>query len=127
MLVGAGVLGALALGGLITGLTVANNPAAPTRPHLISTFQYVGSRTSPSFRVPSSATTARYQYRCPRGPSSFNARMQNSSGSDVQHIVTTSGSSGGPTTVPLHPKHPGTKYHLAVSTTCQYRVQVYSK
>jgi hypothetical protein len=133
--VGAGIAGVLALGGLITGLTVAFNgspkvPAASapsaTGSHLIRTFQFVGSRTSSSFTVPSATTSAHYIYRCPKGPASFNARMQNTSGSDVQHIANTSGK-GGTSVVALHPMHPGSNYHLAVHTPCQFRVQVFSK
>jgi hypothetical protein len=130
-------LAVLALGGLITGLTLVNNepPAraqaaapAPTGSgtHLITTFQYVGSRTSPSFTVPSAATAAHYTYRCPSGPADFSAKMQNTSGSDVQHIANTTGS-GGSSVVALHPKHPGTDYHLVVHTPCEFRVQVYSR
>jgi hypothetical protein len=125
--VGAGILGMLALVGLITGLTVAfNQPPSTSGAHLIRTFQFVGSRTSASFNVPSASTSAHYMYRCPKGAANFNARMQNTSGSDVQRIVNTSGK-GGTNLVALHPRHPGSAYHLAVHTPCEYRVQVFSK
>jgi hypothetical protein len=132
-------LGVLALGGLITGLTLANNPpptraraAAPTPAptgsgtHLITTFEHLGSQTSSSFTVPSAATAAHYMYQCPNGPANFSAKMQNTSGSDVQHIADTTGRSGSDV-VALHPRHPGADYHLVVHTTCSFRVEVYSR
>lgn len=50
--------------------------------------------------------------------------MENANGSDSQTIANTSGP-GGSGSVVLHPKHPGSLYHLAVVTKCQYRIQVY--
>ncbi len=152
-----GIVGLLALGGLIGGL-VASTSSSPTAAkvappthvptpaahatthptvtptpsptstaatHLVKMFQYVGTRNSGGFTVPTSTAAAHYIYRCPTGPGPFDAKMVNANATDTQTIATTSGS-GGTATVPLHPKYPGSVYHLAVSTRCEYRIQVYS-
>jgi hypothetical protein len=150
-----GVIGLLALGGLIGGL-VASLGSTPTAVHhyhapsphvtpthaptthvpthasaspsasssaMIKQFQYVGPRVSGGFVVPAAVTT-NYIYKCPKGPGPFDAKMMNASGSDTQTIASTSGP-GGTGSVVLHPKHPGSTYHLAVTTKCEYRIQVF--
>jgi hypothetical protein len=154
-----GVIGLLALGGLIGGLVAAfAGPAATAAHHshvpsvtthvptthvptsvsptttpspssstaAIKTFQYVGPRVSGGFAAPA-AVTSRYIYRCPApkpGAGPFMAKMENANGSDSQTIANTSGP-GGTGTVVLHPRHPGSTYHLNVSTKCEYRIQLY--
>jgi hypothetical protein len=151
LFVALGIVGLLALGGLIGGLVAAfggssyssaahHVPSVPTHApasyrtapspaasgHLIKMFQYIGPRSSGGFTVPTSAVASHYIYRCPTGPGPFDAKMTNASGSDTQTIATTSGPGGTGSTV-LHPKFPGKVYHLNVSTKCEYRIQVYAK
>jgi hypothetical protein len=76
--------------------------------------------------VPSAATAAHFSYQCPNGPANFNASMQNTSGSDIQHIADTTGT-GGSGVVALHPRHPGSAYQLVVDTPCDFHVQVFSR
>jgi hypothetical protein len=150
MFVALGIIGLLALGGLIGGLVAAfggssstaavHHPSVPTHVptpaahstsstssgHLIKTFQYIGPRTSGGFTVPTSAVASHYIYRCPSGPGPFDATMKNASGSDIQTVAKTSGPGGTGATV-LHAKHPGQAYHLDVNTKCEYRIQLYTK
>jgi hypothetical protein len=142
-----GVLGLVAVAGIIAGLTASRGTSTPTaaiRPHvpirhipahapvnhptttrrLIGTLNSTGSRTSGNFVVPSSTATAHYSYTCPAGTgaSSFNAQLSN--GSNSQIIARTSGTSGSQF-VTVHPNAGGT-YHISAQSRCPYRVQVYT-
>jgi hypothetical protein len=155
MFVALGIVGLLALGGLIGGLVAAfggtthhaaahihkpsvpthapaavkspstSKPSSPSSGALVKTFQYIGPRASGGFKA-TSAMTSQYIYRCPSGPGPFDARVMNASGSDTQTVAKTSGAGGTGSTV-LHPKYPGQTYHLSVNTKCEYRVQLYNK
>jgi hypothetical protein len=153
-LIAAGIVGLLLLGGLIGGLVaafggnstkhvsspthpptthapapthapVANSSAPTTSGHLLEQFQNIGSGKSNGFAAPAAVST-HYIYRCPTHPGAFDATMANSNGSDSQTIAKTGGP-GGTNSVALHPKFPGSTYHIAVNTKCEYRVQVFGK
>jgi hypothetical protein len=140
-----GILGLLAVAGIITGLTASrgtSNPTAAIRRvpirhapvhapvnngtrRLLGTLNSTGSRTSGNFVVPSGTVTAHYSYACPAGTgaSSFNAQL--SSGSNNQTIARTSGTSGSQF-VTVHPNAGGT-YHISAQSRCPYRVQIYTR
>lgn len=98
----------------------------PAGLHLLGQISGSGSRGPGSaFTVPpSGALTARYGYLCPRGPAEFRAELMNADGTDTQVVATAHGrASGGQ--VMLHPRFGGTQYHVSVTSSCQYRVQVF--
>jgi hypothetical protein len=144
------VLGLLALGGLIAGLAATSGGSSPARPpaavrpsphpsvtgasafptttaHLLERFEFVGPSNSGGFAVPSSSVASYYMYKCPgRNPNGFYVAMINANGSDKQTIAKTAGhiASG---SVVLHPRYPGSTYHLAIRTDCVYRIRVYAR
>jgi hypothetical protein len=145
------IVALLALGGLIGGVLATSRgsgsqPSAGSRPrhrppathgfalgpptttaHLLEHFEYVGPSDSGGFAVPSSSVASYYMYKCPgRRPSAFYAEMLNADGSDRQTIAKTAGHIGTGSVV-LHPKYPGSAYHLAIRTNCVYRIRVYDK
>ena len=70
------------------------------------------------------SVTARYGYLCPRGPAEFRAELTNADGTDTQAVATAHGrASAGQ--VMLYPRFGGTQYHLSVTSSCEYRVQVF--
>jgi hypothetical protein len=141
------IAGLLVLGGLIAGLVLTSagpspiTPAAarphPQRPvvsgsafptttaHLLERFEYVGPSNSGGFAVPSSSVASYYMYKCPgHRPNGFYVAMTNASGSDKQTIAKTAGHIGTGSAV-LHPRFPGSAYHLTIRTDCVYRIRVY--
>jgi hypothetical protein len=138
ILIGGGLLALVALAGIIAGVAASNNPAprtaairhVPVAPasHLVGTFDSVGPGNSAGFVMPTSSATAHYTYTCAAGaaPAAFRAGLLNATGTDTEVIATTMGTKGSGT-VALHPKYPGTTYHIAADSTCPYRIQVYSK
>jgi hypothetical protein len=138
MLIGGGLLALVALAGIIAGVAASNNPAptaaairhAPVAPasHVVGHFDSVGPGNSPGFVMPTSSATAHYTYTCAAGakPTAFRAGLLNATGTDTEVIATTMGTHGSGT-VALHPKFPGTTYHIAADSTCPYRIQVYSR
>jgi hypothetical protein len=140
MFIGAGLLGLVALGGIVAGLAVSNNPAptpaairhVPVSPststHLVGHFDSVGPANSPGFTMPTSSATAHYSFTCAAGATAtpFRAGLLNATGTDTEVIANTVGTHGAGT-VALHPKFPGTTYHIAADSTCPYRIEVYSK
>lgn len=119
----AGLLGILALGGLIAGLVVSHTPSTPTAArvptttHTLSTFTSRGDASAPSFTTPSTPMTAHYSYTCPAGTTGhFVARFETAAGSAIRNIVSSTALSGsGATTVTAPPPPVGTQYHVAVS------------
>lgn len=127
----AGLLGILALAGLIAGLVVSHNPpstpahvAAPPVARQLSTFGSTQPGTSPPFGVPSSPVKSTYGYSCPAGTSGrFIASLVSANGADSQTIANTSGPSGSGAAT-LHPHQVGSNYHVRVTSPagCGYRV-----
>jgi hypothetical protein len=129
----AGLLGVLALGGLIAGLVVSHAPSTPATPaaapttRTLSTFTSRGDGTAPAFTTPSTPITAHYSYTCPAGTTgSFVARFETSTGSAFRTIVDSTALSGsGATTVTAPPPPVGSPYHVAVgapSGGCTYHI-----
>jgi hypothetical protein len=125
-----GLLGVLALGGLIAGLVVSHTPgppaAAPTT-RTLSTLTSRGDVSAPSFATPSSPLTARYTYACPAGPTGhFVAQFETAAGSAIRTIVNSTARRGsGATTVHAPPPPVGSPYHIAVmapSASCSYHI-----
>jgi hypothetical protein len=121
-----GILGLLAVGGIVTGFAVSNS-SSPPPPRLLGTFSSVGTHASLPFTVPSGPLTAKYSFSCPAGSGShsFLAALINSNRTDIVPIARTAGTSVAHS-VTLHPAHPGTSYQLGASSPCPYRVSVYS-
>ncbi len=128
-----GLLGVLALGGLIAGLVVSHNPSTPTAAapttttRTLSTFTSRGDNSAASFTTPSTPMTAHYSYACPAGTTGhFVARFETAAGSAIRNIVSSSALSGsGSTTVTAPPPPVGTPYHVAVSAPsggCTYHI-----
>jgi hypothetical protein len=93
-----GLVGVLALGGLIAGLVVSHTPstttAAPTT-RTLSNFVSRGDASGPAFTTPSSPITARYSYSCPAGTTGhFVAQFETAAGSAIRTIVSSSALSG---------------------------------
>ncbi len=113
-----GLLGVLALGGLIAGLVVSHTPStstAPVTPRLLSTFAAKGSATSPSFVAPSGSVTTSYGYRCPAGTTGHVvAQLETTTGTDIHTIVNSTALSGSGTKT-VHLANVGSSYHVAVT------------
>ena len=146
----AGIIGLVALGGVVAGLVAPNGStpdagalALPVRDipagqasvsqalgarHLLGAVSGTGAGHSRSFVVPSGTVVAHYSYACPggTGTSKFGAALVNSSGSDIAIIAGLRGTAGSQWTT-VHPRNAGASYHIAVSSRCPYRVQVYSR
>lgn len=128
----AGLVGVLALGGLIAGLVVSHAPSTPTAApvpttHTLSAFSSAGDASAPSFTTPSTPMTAHYSYTCPAGTTGhFVARFETAAGSAIRNIVSSTALSGsGSTTVTAPPPPVGTPYHVAVSAPsggCTYHI-----
>jgi hypothetical protein len=125
-----GLLGVLALGGLIAGLVVSHTPstAAPAvTTHTLSSFTSRGDATAPAFTTPSTPITAHYSYTCPPGTTGrFVARFETAAGSAIRDIVNSAALGGsGVTTVHAPPPPVGSPYHVAVvapSGGCTYHI-----
>jgi hypothetical protein len=127
-----GLLGVLALGGLIAGLVVSHTPSTPaaaptTTTRTLSTFTSRGDASAPSFATPSTPLTAHYAYSCPAGTTGhFVARFETSAGSAIRTIVSSASLSGsGSTTVHAPPPPVGSPYHVAVTAPsggCTYHI-----
>ncbi len=128
----AGLLGILALAGLIAGLVVSHTPSTPTAAaapttRTLSTFSSRGDASAPSFTTPSTPLTAHYSYTCPAGTTGhFVARFETAAGSAIRNIVSSTALTGsGATTVTAPPPPVGSPYHVAViapSGGCTYRI-----
>jgi hypothetical protein len=128
----AGLLGILALGGLIAGLVVSHTPSTPTAApvpttRILSTFTSRGDASAPSFTTPSTPLTAHYGYSCPAGTTGrFVARFETAAGSAIRNIVSSTAlTASGATTVTAPPPPVGTPYHVAVSAPsggCTYHI-----
>ncbi len=121
-----GILGLLAVAGIVTGFAVSNS-SSPPAPRLLGTFSSVGTHASLPFTVPSGPVTARYSFSCPAGSGShpFLAALINSNRTDIVPIARTAGTSG-THSVTLHPAQPGGTYQVGASSPCPYRVSVYA-
>ncbi len=125
-----GLLGVLALGGLIAGLVVSHTPTTPTAPvttRTLSSFTSRGDASAPSFATPSTPLTAHYSYTCPAGTTGhFVARFETAAGTAIRNIVNSPALSGsGATTVHAPPPPVGSPYHVAViapSGGCTYHI-----
>ncbi len=125
-----GLLGVLALAGLIAGLVVSHTPSTPTAApttRTLSTFTSRGDASAPSFTTPSTPITAHYSYTCPAGTTGhFVARFETAAGSAIRNIVSSTALSGsGATTVTAPPPPVGSPYHVAViapSGGCTYYI-----
>jgi len=121
-----GLLGVLALAGLIAGLVVSHTPStstAPVTPRLLSTFTAKGSATSPTFVAPSGSVTTSYGYRCPAGTTGHVvAQVETTTGSDIHTIVNSTALSGSGTKM-MHLANVGSSYHVAVTAPagCGYQ------
>ena len=125
-----GLLGVMALGGLIAGLVVSHTPNTPTAApttRVLSSLTSRGDASAPSFVTPSSPLTARYAYACPAGTTGhFVAQFETAAGSAIRTIVNSAARSGsGATTVHTPPPPVGSPYHVAViapSGSCSYHI-----
>lgn len=125
-----GLVGVLALGGLIAGLVVSHVPSTPTAAvttRTLSNFTSRGDSSAPSFVTPSTPVTAHYSYACPAGTTGhFVAQFETAAGSAIRTIVNSTALSGsGTTTVHAPPPPVGSPYHVAVtapSGSCTYHV-----
>jgi hypothetical protein len=128
----AGLLGILALAGLIAGLVVSHTPSTPTvstapTTRTLSTFTARGDASASSFTTPSTPLTAHYSYSCPAGTTGhFVARFETAAGSAIRNIVSSTALTGsGATTVTAPPPPVGSPYHVAVSAPsggCTYHI-----
>jgi hypothetical protein len=126
-----GILGILALGGIIAGLVASNTsrptvpPAAAARGHLVASVSGTGVRYSAPFKVTHSPVTARYSYRCTTGNHGFIAALAQSR-TNITTITSTRGR-GIARTVSVAPTSVGSFYRLAASSTCPYHVSVFER
>lgn len=124
-----GILGLLALGGLIAGLVASHR--APTAPatHVVppaarqlNSFGAHGPGTGPAFTVPTNQVTSTYGYACPQGTSGhFEANLVGD-GSSQAIVNTNAPSASGSKVLPIHDV--GGQYHVAVTAPggCGYRI-----
>jgi hypothetical protein len=134
-----GIVGVLALGGLIAGL-VASNSSTPTAPaairtiphapvssrgHLVASVSGTGVRYSAPFKVTRSPVTATYSYRCTSGTHGFIAALAQSR-SNITPITSTRGG-GAARTVSVSPRSVGSFYRVAASSPCPYHVSVFER
>jgi len=126
-----GILGILALGGIIAGLVASNNsgsptvPAATSRGHLVASVSGTGVKYSAPFKVTHSPVTATYSYRCAAGNHGFIAALAQSR-SNITTITSTRGR-GIARTVSVRPTSVGSFYRLAASSACPYHVSVFER
>jgi hypothetical protein len=126
-----GIVGLLALGGLIAGLTASYNhsptvPAAATsRGHLVASVSGTGVKVSAPFKVTRSPVTARYSYRCTTGTHPFVAALAVSR-ANVTPITSTRGT-GGSRVATVFPRSVGSFYRVAASSPCPYHVSVFER
>jgi hypothetical protein len=126
-----GILGILALGGLIAGLVASYNSGTPTAAappsagHLVASVSGTGVKYSAPFKVTHSPVTATYSYRCTTGNHGFIAALAQSR-TNITTITSTRGR-GIARTVSVAPTSVGSFYRLAASSTCPYHVSVFEK
>jgi hypothetical protein len=131
-----GILGLLAVGGIIAGFAATNNsntsPAAaihrPLPAHrLLANFSGTGPRFSAPFVVTGSPVTARYSYVCGSGTAAhhFSAGLVAVNRTDTQIIVPSATGARGAGTTTLHPRSVGSAYRIGADSTCPYNVKVY--
>ncbi len=125
-----GIVGLLALGGIIAGLTASYNsspavPAATGRGHLVASVSGSGLRYSAPFKVTRSPVTATYSYRCTSGIHPFVAAMAVSR-ANITPITSTRGTAASHT-VTVSPRSVGSFYRVAATSPCPYHVSVFER
>lgn len=129
-----GILGMLALGGLIAGLVASHraptppavhHPPVPQAARQLNSWGTHGSGRSPNFTVPTSSVQSTYGYACPAGTSGrFEARLVGANGGGPSQTIvdTNSTNASGEKTVPI--AHPGSQYHVTTTAPagCAYRI-----
>lgn len=125
-----GILGFLALGGIIAGLVASYNstpavPAATAGGRLVASVSGSGLRVSAPFRVTRSPVTATYSYRCASGTHPFVAAMAVSR-SNITPITSTRGTGASHTTT-VSPRSVGSVYRVAADSPCPYHVSVFER
>jgi hypothetical protein len=126
-----GILGVLALGGIIAGLVASNNstpttPAVPTTTgRLVASVSGTGVKYSAPFKLTRSPVTATYSYRCTTGNHGFIAALAQSR-TNITTITSTRGR-GIARTVSVSPRSVGSFYRVAASSACPYHVSVFEK
>lgn len=146
----AGIVGLLAVVGIVTGFAVANNnnstsaavhppPASPSpsavpspngKPrvarsgHLLATFNGVGTQSSQPFRVTNPAFV-HYGFKCASGSHKFTASMSTTSGGNHQTIANLTGTGTSQATT-VHPTATSNDYRISATSACPYFIKVYS-
>jgi hypothetical protein len=126
-----GIIGLLALGGIIAGLAASFNhstPAVPTaasRGHLVASVSGTGLRYSGPFKVTRTPVTTTYSYRCSSGTHPFIAAMAVSR-TNITPITNTRGT-GATHTTTVYPRSLGSFYRVAASSPCPYHVSVFER
>jgi len=136
-----GILGLLAVAGIITGFAASNSSSSPvaavhrTVPHVpaahsstpsyrvLTTFNGSWTKTSATFTV-TNPSAAHWGFNCASGTHSFSASMATTSGADRIPIVSTSGTRNTGTVI-LHPSSTGTPYKITASSACPFSIRVY--
>jgi hypothetical protein len=137
-----GILGLLAVGGIIAGLA-ASNSSTPTVPaairpiphhaarhvpvsttHRVASINGTGVTASRPFRV-TGPVTANYSYKCKSGSHPFTAGLGRSR-TNVLPFVSTHGT-GGSNTVSVPGARVGSTYTLGADSTCPYHVSVFER
>jgi hypothetical protein len=104
---------------------------APAAPKVLLSLSGSGIANSPPFLVTAGILTVHYSYSCASFGSSGNfiADMQSgnqaSLGSDDQPVANVL-SSGGSASTTIYPQNPGSDYHLAVNSECDWNVIIWS-
>jgi hypothetical protein len=136
-----GIVGLLALGGLIAGLVASfhSGPAVPaairpvpshhapvsTTGHLVASVSGTGVRYSAPFKVTRSPVTATYSYRCTSGTHPFVAALAVSR-TNITPIISTRGT-GASHTAAVYPRSIGSFYRVAASSPCPYHVSIFQR
>ncbi len=125
-----GIVGLLALGGIIAGLTASFNgtPAVPTAAsagHLVASVSGTGVKYSAPFKVTRSPVTTTYSYRCASGTHPFVAALAVSR-TNITPITSTRGTSASHTAA-VYPRSVGSFYRVAASSPCPYHVSVFER
>ena len=109
----------------------ATKAPAPAAPKVLLSLSGSGIANSLPFLVTAGTLTVHYSYSCASFGSSGNfiAGMQSgnqaSLGSDDQPVANALGSGGSATTT-IYPQDPGSDYHLAVNSECDWNVIIWS-
>ena len=109
----------------------ATKAPAPAAPKVLLSLSGSGIANSPPFLVTAGTLTVHYSYSCASFGSSGNfiadlqSGNQASLGSDDQPVANVLGSGGSATTT-IYPQDPGSDYHLAVNSECDWNVIIWS-